>query len=253
MSHSVLSIIVLFVACVAYPFAIIWLRETRPGWMRGWRRWSFAVGALLVSWGVSVGAVFIPDELGWWTFRGPEAAFAMLFGWLYLPLMSIPVLGVYAVARSLSSRRADASCGAQGKRRIGFWFLMTLVLFVGLIVWRGTGDAVERQFKWLYKMPDFKYEVLQREEDIVHEHRVPVRFLQALQKEDMSRHGFSSWEELQGGMGLGGYKVNVGFSESEGSVYVSREMTYGGARELHAAVIAFSIKEGRLVLYCPRF
>lgn len=80
-----------------------------------------------------------------------------------------------------------------------------------------------------------------------------MRFLQALQKEDMSRHGFSSWEKLQGGIGLGGYKVHVGFSESEGPVYVSRQMTYGMARELHAAVIAFSIKEGRLALYCPRF
>ena len=69
MSHFVFSIVVLFVACVVYPFAIIWLRETRPGWMRGWRRWLFAVGALLVSWGVSVGVVFIPDELGRWTFR----------------------------------------------------------------------------------------------------------------------------------------------------------------------------------------
>ncbi|MCQ2392186.1 MAG: hypothetical protein MJ240_12255 [Kiritimatiellae bacterium] len=253
MSRSVFSIIVLFVACVVYPFAIIWLRETRPGWMQRGRCCLFVVGALLVSWGVSVGAVFIPYELGWWTFRGPEAAFAMFFGWLYLPLMSIPVLGTYAVVRSLSSRRADTSCGVRGKRRIGFWFLMALVLFAGFVVWCGTGDAVERQFKWLYKMPDFKYEVLQREEDIVHEYRVPVRFLQALQKEDMSRHGFSSWQGLQGGMGLGGHKVNVGFSESEGPVYVSRQMTYGGVRELHAAVIAFSIKEGRLVLYCPRF
>ena len=164
-----------------------------------------------------------------------------------------PVLGVYAVARSLSSRRAGASCGARGKWRIGFWFLMTLVLFVGLVVWRGTGDAVERQFKWLYKMPDFKYEVLQREEDIVHEYRVPVRFLQALQKEDMSRHGFSSWEKLNGAEWFGGYKVTVGFSDLDGPVYISREMTRGGMRELHAAVIAFSVKEGRLVLYCPRF
>ena len=35
MSHSVFSIIALFGACVVYPFAIIWLRETRPGWMQG--------------------------------------------------------------------------------------------------------------------------------------------------------------------------------------------------------------------------
>lgn len=253
MSHSAFSIIVLLVSCVIYPFAIIWARETRPDWMRGWRCRLFVVGALAVSWGVSVGSVFIPYELGWWTFRGPEAAFAVLFGWLYLPLMSIPVLGVYAVARALSSRRTDTSCGLRGKRRIGFWFLTVLVLFAGLIYLRGTGDAVERQFKWLYQMPDFKYEVLQREEDIVHEYRVPVQFLQILQKEDMSKHGFSSWEKLKGGMGIGGYKAQVVFSDSDGPVYVAREMTRGRARELHAAVIVFSIKEGRLVLYCPRF
>lgn len=98
MSHSAFSIIVLLVSCIIYPFAIIWVRETRPDWMRGWRCCLFALGALAVSWGVF-----------------------------------------------------------------------------------------------------------------------------------------------------------VGFSDLSGPVYISREMTRGGMRELHAAVIAFSVKEGRLVLYCPRF
>lgn len=253
MSHSSFSIVILLISCVIYPFAIIWVRETRTDWMRGWRCCLFALGALAVSWGVSVGVVFIPYEFGWWTFRGPEAVFALFFGWLYLPLMSIPVLGVYAVVRSLSSRRSDTPCGVQGKRQIGFGFLLALVLFAGLVCLRGMGDAVERQFKWLYRMPEFKHEVLQCEEDIVHEYRVPVQFLQTLLEEDMSRHGFSSWEKLNGAEGFGGYKVTVGFSDLDGPVYISREMTRGGMRELHAAVIAFSVKEGRLVLYCPRF
>lgn len=51
----------------------------------------------LISWGLTISCILIPDYLDFYMMRGPEIAFALFFGWLYLWFTSIPVFLIYTV------------------------------------------------------------------------------------------------------------------------------------------------------------
>ena len=56
----------------------------------------------LVSWGTVNGFVFLQYRLDPAGFRGPEGAFALFFGWIYLWITSIPVFLLYGAVRMIS-------------------------------------------------------------------------------------------------------------------------------------------------------
>ena len=61
-----------------------------------WIRWIFGGG--LFSWCFINASIFIPMRLGLIVHRGPEFAFAILFGWMYLWIASLPFMLCYAAA-----------------------------------------------------------------------------------------------------------------------------------------------------------
>ena len=58
----------------------------------------------LVSWVVTNGFVALKYLLDPASFRGPEGAFALFFGWLYLWITSIPVFLLYTAVRMIFRR-----------------------------------------------------------------------------------------------------------------------------------------------------
>ena len=71
-------------------------------WKKAWFRSRQRVLAALIfytafSWLFINAAVWIPYSMGLTEIRGPEAAFALVFGGLYLWVTSLPVFLIYAV------------------------------------------------------------------------------------------------------------------------------------------------------------
>ena len=58
----------------------------------------------LVSWITVNGFVYLNYLLDPKSFRGPEGAFALFFGWLYLWITSIPAFLLYAAVRMICRR-----------------------------------------------------------------------------------------------------------------------------------------------------
>jgi|GEM_PF-1218392 len=75
-------------------------------WFFGGRRSVVAICVGIVvysalSWALSNGAIWLRYCLDPATLRGPEAAVALFFGWLYLWFTSLPVLVLWSAFRAL--------------------------------------------------------------------------------------------------------------------------------------------------------
>ncbi len=55
----------------------------------------------LLSWGTVNGFIFLRYCLDPMSLRGPEGAFALFFGWLYLWIASVPVFLLYGVGGTM--------------------------------------------------------------------------------------------------------------------------------------------------------
>ena len=55
----------------------------------------------LFSWAAVNGIVFLKYVLDPMSFQGPEGAFALFFGWLYLWITSLPVFLLYPMVRDV--------------------------------------------------------------------------------------------------------------------------------------------------------
>lgn len=53
----------------------------------------------LLSWGITIGVIYLRYLLDPMSLRGPEWAFALFFGGIYLWITSIPVFLIYSAAR----------------------------------------------------------------------------------------------------------------------------------------------------------
>ena len=58
----------------------------------------------VVSWVTVNGTIYLNYLLDPKSFRGPEGAFALFFGWLYLWITSIPVFLLYSAVRMIFRR-----------------------------------------------------------------------------------------------------------------------------------------------------
>lgn len=58
----------------------------------------------LVSWATVNGFIFLKYSLDPMSIRGPEAGFALFFGWIYLWITSLPVFLLYAAVRTFFRR-----------------------------------------------------------------------------------------------------------------------------------------------------
>lgn len=97
------------------PAALCTLFERRPDWFRGLRLPVWIAGLSLGSWCGVVGALLLPCWCGFWTPRGPELVFALLFGWLYLWIAGAPVFLLYGALR-LIRRCAGSRSGGSAPR-----------------------------------------------------------------------------------------------------------------------------------------
>lgn len=91
------SLLLLYIAVI--PATLCVLFERHPGWFRGLRLLGWIPALSLLSWSGVVGAILIPARCGLWVPRGPELAFALLFGWLYLWIAGFPVFLMYGIIR----------------------------------------------------------------------------------------------------------------------------------------------------------
>ncbi len=71
---------------------------------KGYRKALWAVGYALLSWGLVLAFILVPEHLGLYMIRGPELAFALAFGWFYLFISSIPVFFVYLIFNIILSQ-----------------------------------------------------------------------------------------------------------------------------------------------------
>ena len=56
----------------------------------------------LLSWSVTNGVIYFRYLLDPMSLQGPEGAFALFFGWLYLWITSIPVFLVHSIIRGIA-------------------------------------------------------------------------------------------------------------------------------------------------------
>ena len=89
----------LFVATfiIIIPAAIHILFNRKPQWFTGKTIPLWLIGISLFSWCLINAMWFIPMVIGLRQIEGPEAAMALLFGWLYVYLAAIPYCLITAV------------------------------------------------------------------------------------------------------------------------------------------------------------
>ena len=64
-----------------------------------WKFLGWVVGYSLFSWGYFIAVIWIPYVLGLYSIRGPELAFALFFGWIYLWVTSSPMFLCYGILK----------------------------------------------------------------------------------------------------------------------------------------------------------
>lgn len=89
--------LILFVLVI--PLGLCFAVERCREWFAGARLPLWPIGVTLFSWLWVNGLILIPYYLGLTQIRGPEAAFALLFGWLYLWIAMLPVITIYLICR----------------------------------------------------------------------------------------------------------------------------------------------------------
>ena len=231
------SIAVLLVYFVLSPFVIAWIREDKPNWLCGIRKFALILIGCAISYGFTIAVIWVPYGLGWWTFRGPEMAFALFLGWLYMPITALPALGLYSAVRKRT-------------RRIPFFLALAAIVFAGLWLLHGRGDAVEQTFSWVLKTEGCACAEVGVEEDVIREYKVTPQFAQRMLKLDPRQYGFTPWDKISSAICVGGYKHDAVFSNRDEMLYVSKKIGRFGNDE---AVIYLDVKECRMALYCPTY
>lgn len=87
--------LVLIAYVVIIPVGICFLHAKRPNFFHKWKLALWVIGTAVFSWVFINAVIVIPYLLGLFCPRGPEAVFALFFGWSYLWFASLPVLVVY--------------------------------------------------------------------------------------------------------------------------------------------------------------
>lgn len=99
---KILAGFTLLLYTVLVPCAVCLMHYRHPDWFSGWKKlllWT--VVSALFSWGFVNAILWIPTWLGLFRPRGPELAFALFLGWLYLWVDSLPVMLLYWIVRGL--------------------------------------------------------------------------------------------------------------------------------------------------------
>jgi hypothetical protein len=94
-----MAVFLFFFFVVVIPIAICIIHYKRPEWFSRWKLLLWIIGSALLSWCYVNACIWIPYKLELFLPRGPELVFALLFGWMYLWLASIPTMIIYAVWR----------------------------------------------------------------------------------------------------------------------------------------------------------
>ena len=256
LAHLIFGCLVVPVYFVVFPFAMIWLKETRPQWFAWPERALVVLGEFAVSWCFTMGVILVPDWCGWWSMRGPEAAMAGLFGWLYMPLAGLPIGLVYWLFKLGERRRPPVPAGRKRRRAIALLFAFATVLVGTAVAFLPQPkDAVAEEFRWLLDRPEFAREPLQKEPPFIREYEVDAAFAKRLCETDLSAYGFDAWQELEGGYTIGGDRVTVSLRAQAGEVRRAqrRQMRKVGASEVDEllAEIYVDTRTGQVVLYCP--
>jgi len=89
----IFSIIFLFIA--VFPTLIIFAIEKKRGYFSGLKGIAAVLIISALSWLFINAAIFIPWALSLYRIRGPEAAFALLFGWAYIWFAPIPAFAIF--------------------------------------------------------------------------------------------------------------------------------------------------------------
>lgn len=89
--------LVLFVLVI--PTVLCFIHSRQPQWFFRWRQLLWLLGTAAFSWLWINSLIWVPYCLGLTRIRGPEAVFAMFFGWLYLWVAMLPVMTLYLLYR----------------------------------------------------------------------------------------------------------------------------------------------------------
>lgn len=104
-----MNIVFLVLFFCIYPLSACLLFDRYKGHFHGFLVLIPIMLYSLVSWVTVNGVIYLNYLLDPKSFRGPEGAFALLFGWLYLWITSIPVFLLYPAVRMIFRRTKKGS------------------------------------------------------------------------------------------------------------------------------------------------
>ena len=87
---------------VIFPLSACLLFDKYQQFFTGSRMLIAIVLYSLLSWSVTNGVIYFRYLLDPMSLQGPEGAFALFFGWLYLWITSIPVFLVHSIIRGIA-------------------------------------------------------------------------------------------------------------------------------------------------------
>ena len=87
---------------VIFPLSACLLFDKYRQFFRGGRILLAIFLYSLLSWGVTNGVIYLRYLLDPMSLQGPEGAFALFFGWIYLWITSIPVFLIHLTVRLIS-------------------------------------------------------------------------------------------------------------------------------------------------------
>lgn len=92
-----------FLVCMfgLFPLSAVLLFSQYKQYFRGFRLLIAIFLYSFLSWGTVNGFILLRYLLDPMNFRGPEGAFALFFGWLYLWITSLPVFLVFPAVRTI--------------------------------------------------------------------------------------------------------------------------------------------------------
>jgi|GEM_PF-6146809 len=104
MLMSVLPWLALILYLIGFPALVCLLAEKRPALFRFPTVLLVLFCAAVFSWLFTNALWWVPYTLGLIHIRGPEAVFALFFGWLYAGIAGTPFVLVYGILRELRKR-----------------------------------------------------------------------------------------------------------------------------------------------------
>jgi len=96
---NAIAVFMLILFVLVIPLGLCLAIDRRREWFAGARLPLWLIGITLFSWLSINSLIWIPYYLDLNQIRGPEAAFALLFGWLYLWVAMLPVITLYLLCR----------------------------------------------------------------------------------------------------------------------------------------------------------